>query len=136
MTTTPEKLFVLWVFLFINFLFCDVMTLFHAPTLSQLVTGTVDGMEMNQSFLLIMSAMMEIGMIMILVSRLAPYRWNRWANIVIGVFFIVVQTITVIMPGLTLHYAFFSAIEIATLAWIVWTAWGWQAVETGAEPVR
>ncbi len=127
MPTTREKLFVLWVFLFINYLFCDVLSLYYGPTLTQLLTGVVDGTEMNQTFLLIMSAMMELGMIMILVSRLAPHRWNRWANIVIGAFFIVVQIVTAITPGLTLHYAFFSAIEIATLAWIVFTAWRWTA---------
>ena len=126
MPTTREKLSLFWIFLFINYLFCDVLSLYYGPTLTQLLTGVVDGTEMNQIFLLIMSAMMELGMIMILVSRLAPHRWNRWANIVIGAFFVIVQIATAITPGLTLHYAFFSVVEIATLGWIMWTAWRWQ----------
>ncbi len=127
MPTTREKLSLLWIFLFLNFIFCDVFTLFHGPTLNQLLTGTVDGVEMNQTFLLGFSVLMEIGMIMVLVSRLAPFSWNRWSNVVIGALLVLVQAGTVVTPGPTLHYAFFSAIEIATLIWIVVIAWRWQA---------
>lgn len=129
MISVSEKLSLFWIFLFLNFIFCDVFTLFYAPMLSQLLIGVADGVEMSQPFLLGFSVLMEIGMVMVLVSRLAPHRINRWANVVIGVLLLVVQASTVISSGLTLHYAFFSAIEIATLAWIVWTAWRWR--ETG-----
>lgn len=129
MISVREKLSLFWIFLFLNFIFCDVFTLFYAPMLNQLLIGVADGVEMGQPFLLGFSVLMEIGMVMVLVSRLAPYRINRWANAIIGVLLLAVQASTVISSGLTLHYAFFSAIEIATLAFIVWTAWRWR--ETG-----
>ncbi len=81
---------------------------------------------MSQPFLLGAAVLMELGMVMVLVSRLAPFGRNRWPNIVVGVLLIVVQIGTVISPGITLHYIFFSAVEIATLAWIVLEAWRWR----------
>jgi hypothetical protein len=126
MIATREKLQLLWVFLFLNFIFCDVFTLFHGPTLTQLMSGTVDGMAMTQPALLGFAVLMELGMVMVLVSRLAPFGAARRANLVVGLLLIVVQTVTVLTPGLTLHYAFFSAVEIATLAWIVLIARRWS----------
>lgn len=126
MTGTRDKLSLLWVFLFLNFIFCDVFTLFYAPTLNQLLTGVVDGMAMSQPFLLGFAVLMEIGMVMVLVSRLAPFGVARWSNVAAGALLFVVQAFTVVTPGLTLHYAFFSVVELVTLAWIVWTALRWR----------
>ncbi|MEO7221717.1 MAG: DUF6326 family protein, partial [Devosia sp.] len=72
---------------------------------------------------------MELGMVMALVSRLAPVGLARWGNLVAGTLLIAVQTATLLMPGQTLHYLFFSAIEIAALLWIVLTAWRWRGAE-------
>lgn len=129
MIATREKLQLLWVFLFLNFIFCDVFTLFYGPTLNQLLTGTVDGVEMSQPALLGFAVLMELGLVMVLVSRLAPFDLARWGNIVVGTLLIAVQTITVLTPGLTLHYAFFSAVEIAALLWIVRASWRWSSTE-------
>jgi hypothetical protein len=129
MIATREKLQLLWVFLFLNFIFCDVFTLFHGPTLNQLLTGAVDGIEMSQPALLGFAVLMELGLVMILVSRLAPFGFARWGNVVVGTLLIAVQTVTVLTPGLTLHYAFFSAVEIAALLSIVLTARRWSSAE-------
>lgn len=126
MIETREKLQLLWIFLFLNFIFCDVFTLFHAPTLNQLLTGTIDGMAMNETFLLVFAVLMEMGIVMVLVSRLAPAGVARWANIAVGTLLIAVQGMTVFKPGLTLHYTFFSAVEIGTLLWVVVTALRWH----------
>lgn len=130
MTETREKLQLLWIFLFLNFIFCDVFTLFHAPTLNQLLTGTIDGMAMSEMFLLIFAVVMEVGIVMTLVSRLAPHGFARWSNVVVGTLLIAVQGMTVLKPGLTLHYAFFSAIEIGALAWIVVVALTWRRTQS------
>ena len=39
----------LWVFVTVNYIFCDVFTLFHAPDLNQFLTGHAGGMELTQS---------------------------------------------------------------------------------------
>ena len=42
----------LWIFVTVNYIFCDVFTLFHSESLKQLMTGEMGGMEINQLFLL------------------------------------------------------------------------------------
>lgn len=130
MIATREKLQLLWVFLFLNFIFCDVFTLHHAPTLNKLMTGTVDGMALTEPMLLGFAVLMELGMVMALASRLAPSGLARWGNLVAGTLLIAVQTATLLMPGQTLHYLFFSAVEIAALLWIVLIAWRWRETAT------
>ena len=134
MIAMREKLQLLWVFLFLNFIFCDVFTLFHAPTLNKLLTGAVDGMALTEPVLLGFAVLMEMGMVMALVSRLAPSGIARWSNLAVGALLIAVQSATVLMPGPTLHYLFFSAIEIATLIWIVGSAWTWREARSAHRP--
>ena len=40
----------LWIFVTLNYIFCDVFTLFHSESLKQLMTGEMGGMEINQEF--------------------------------------------------------------------------------------
>lgn len=129
MLTARDKLQLIWIFLFLNFIFCDVFTLFHAPTLNQLLTGTIDGMAMSEPFLLVFAILMELGMVMVLVSRLAAPGFARWSNVAVGTLLIAVQAMTVLKPGLTLHYMFFSAVEIGALLWIVAIALTWRRTE-------
>lgn len=124
--TTREKLSLLWIFLTLNFIFCDVFSLFLPSTLEQLAAGAIDGVEMTQSFLLIFAVVMELAMVMIVFSRLLPRLPNRIANIVIGLGLGVVQAGSLATGGNALHYIFFSVVEIATLLVIVWLAFTWR----------
>ena len=51
----------LWIFVTLNYIFCDVFTLFHSESLKQLMTGEMGGMEINQEFLLAFSFLMELS---------------------------------------------------------------------------
>ncbi len=53
------------------------------------------------------------------------YRPNRWLNIIAGAFMALVQVSTLFIGTTTPYYVFFSAIEIACLLFIVWSAWSW-----------
>ena len=117
----------LWIFAVLNYLYCDVITLMDADVLKQLLTGTVGGMEMTQGFLLGAGILMEISISMVLLSRVLPYSANRWANIIAGTITTVVQVLTLFVGSSpTMYYIFFSIIEIATTALIVWLAWKWS----------
>lgn len=72
----------LWVFVTVNYIFCDVFTLFHAPDLNQFLTGHAGGMELTQSFLLTSAIIMEFAIVMIVLSRVLKYSLNRWFNII------------------------------------------------------
>ena len=119
----------LWIFVTLNYIFCDVFTLFYSESLKQLMTGEMGGMEINQEFLLAFSFLMELPMVMIVLSRILPYKSNRLANIIVSSIMTIVQTTTLFTADSTLHYIFFSIIQIGTTAFILYTAWQWNESE-------
>ena len=66
---------------------------------------------------------------MVLLSRILKYRANRWANIIAGTIMTVALIATLFVAVPTLYYVFFSIIEIACTAFIVWYAWRWPNPE-------
>jgi hypothetical protein len=117
------RLSTLWMFMLLNYLYCDVLGL-SDPTVPK---------DLTQNALLAASALMEIPIAMVLLSRLLDYRSNRWANIVAGAFMTVVQLATLFVGTVTASYAFFSVIEIATLVAISWSASRWSNSELGTQ---
>ena len=115
----------LWIFVTVNYIFCDVFTLFHSESLKQLMTGEMDGMKINQSFLLSFSILMEMPMVMIVLSRILSYKSNRLANIIVALIMTLVQAATLFTDDNTLHYIFFSIIEVGTTSFILYSAWHW-----------
>jgi len=128
MTTTKDKLFTLWIFVTVNYIFCDIFTLFYSENLKQLMSGAMGGMDITETFLFAFSIIMELPMLMIVLSRLLPYKFNRLANIAVGIFMTLVQTATLFGDNM-LHYVFFSIIEITTTIIIVWIAIRWKNEE-------
>ena len=115
----------LWIFVTVNYIFCDVFTLFHSESLKQLMTGEMGGMEINQSFLLSFSILMEMPMVMIVLSRILSYKSNRLANIIVALIMTIVQAATLFTDDNTLHYIFFSIVEVGTTSFILYSAWNW-----------
>jgi hypothetical protein len=128
------KLSTLWLFATLNYLYCDVVTVMDPQKLKQFLAGTVGGMEITPVFLLGAGILVEIPIAMVLLSRLLKYKPNRWANIVAGIIMTVVQFFT-LFSSPTSYYVFFSSIEIATTALIVWYAWKWSSPEADELPV-
>ncbi len=115
----------LWIFAIFNYLYCDIMGLMDVTLLKQYLTGSVNGMELNENFLLIAAILMEIPIAMVLLSRILNYKANRWANISAGVLMTLVQTATLFASVPTKYYLFCSIIEIGTTLSIAWLAWKW-----------
>lgn len=122
----------IWIFAVLNYLYCDLLSLMDANALRQYLTGTVNGIQFTEGFLLGAGVLMEVSMAMTLLSRVLPTRANRLANIAAGSFMTIVQIATLLMGDSTLYYWFFSIIEIAATASIVWIAWSWRNPEVTA----
>lgn len=123
-----SKLSTLWIFASLNYIFCDVLGLMD-PTL-------VVPFELTPGFLLGAGILLEIPIAMVLLSRVLPYRANRWANVVAGTIMTVVQVASLFFDVPTLYYVFFSVIEITTTLLIVWFAWNWRKLgSTRVEPL-
>jgi hypothetical protein len=121
------RLSLLWVFAILNYLYCDVLGLMDPESLRQYLNGEVGGIVISQGFLFSAAILMEIPIAMVLLSSVLPSRGSRWANIVAGTVMTLVQIGSLFMgSGLTAFYAFFSVIEVACTAFIVWYAWHWN----------
>jgi hypothetical protein len=130
------KLSTLWIFATVNYLYCDLVGVIDPGQLKQYLAGSINGVEVSQAFLLAASVLVEIPMAMIVVSRLSKPTINRWANITAGAFMTVVQVATLFIGTPTVYYIFFSVIEIATTATIVWLSWRWTAIESPSHPAE
>lgn len=120
---------VLWIFLSLNYIFCDVLSNMNPVVLNEMVSGSAGGIAITQEFLLGAGLLLEITFVMILLARVLPYRFNRWTNIIAGLLLAVVQVASLLMGPSTLHYWFFSVIEIGGNLLVVWLAWKWRETE-------
>lgn len=116
----------LWIFVTLNYLYCDLMGLMDPVLLNQYITGSVEGITINEDFLLGAAVLMEIPIAMVLLSRILTYRANRWANMGAGAIKTLVMLATMFVGDPTSYYLFFGLIEIATTGFIVWYAWYWK----------
>jgi len=127
MTDRGARLSLLWVFAILNYLYCDLLGLMDPDLFKQYLTGNVGGIQITQGFLLSAALLMEIPIAMVLLSSVLPHRASRWANIIAGTVMTLVQIGSLFMgSGPTAYYAFFSTVEIACTAFIVWYAWRWH----------
>jgi hypothetical protein len=121
----------LWIFATLNYLYCDILGFFDPVTLNEVLTGRAGNIQITQGFLLGASILMEIPIAMVLLSRILKHGPNRWANIIAGSIMTLVQISSLFFgTAPTNYYLFFSAIEIACTAFIVWYAWTWTNPES------
>lgn len=123
--TTDRKaiLSTLWIFILMNMIFRDLHELPRPGLLAEVLTGYVNGVQMTDTIFMIGAIMAEIIIIMVLLSRVLEYRFNRPANIIGGA----IAILLVLATGpADLDDMFFASIEIAALLYIIWYAWNWS----------
>ncbi len=116
-----------WIFVTVNYIFCDVLSHMNPEFLKSLLEGgELLGSPVNQKFLFLSAIFMEIPFVMILLSRVLNYRANRLTNIIAGIIMTAAQIGSLFVGSPELHYSFYSAIEISGTVFIVWYAWRWR----------
>jgi hypothetical protein len=134
MHDTKERLSLLWLFALLNYLYADVIALFA-------IAGSRNSFEPLPPWALMASAvLMEIPIVMILASRLLPFRANRLANILAGGILTLVNGFLTFVPPLAgwgrppafPEYLFFATIETLATSVIIWQAWNWSEVEASS----
>lgn len=121
----------LWVFVTVNYIFCDVLSHMSPEFLRMLLEdGELLGSPVNQKFLFYSAIFMEIPFAMILLSRILNYRANRIANIIAACIMSAAQIASLFVGTSELHYTFYSVIEISCTVFIVWYAWKWRNTES------
>jgi hypothetical protein len=124
-----DRLSLLWLFVLLNYLYADVTALFEivgSPNLSE-------APHLPPWALMASAVLMEIPIAMIVASRLLPFRANRLANIIAGIFLTLVNGLVTYVPPLVgaftpalPEYLFFATIETVCSSVIVWQAWTWS----------
>jgi len=110
MQTVDKKMVLstLWIFVMFNYLYADILVMIVHPTIYQKAAA-----NMSSAVVLTFAALMEIPILMILLSRVLPYRANRWANIIAGAESTVFAAFT-LSPKMPSYYLLFSSIEIVS----------------------
>lgn len=123
----PMLLSKLWVFLSLNYILCDLLTMMEMKVLRGLIDGNIAGIPMTQGFLLFAGISLEIPFLMAVISAVIPHKANRRINIGIAILMIIYQLISFFVGSdLTLHYVFFSLMEILGNIAIIILAVRWK----------
>jgi len=123
---TKVLLSTLWIVVMLNMLKADILSGFIPGSAEELAkTATSVGASIPQ-LMLVGAVMGQIGIAMIILSRVLKYGINRWANIVAGV-----VTIAYIWGGMSFypHYIFIASVETICLLLIIGFAWKWVISE-------
>lgn len=116
----------LWIVVMINMLKADILSL-NIPDAAEEVARTSASAGASIPQLMLVGAVMgQIGIAMIVLSRVLKYDINRWANIIVGII-----TIAYIWGGMSSypHYIFIASVETLCLLLIIGFAWKWPSVE-------
>ena len=116
----------LWIFVTLNYLYCDVIGLMDPFLLNQYLSGTISSIKIDENFLLGGAILMEIPISMVLLSRILTFKSNRLANIIAGTIKTLAMLASFFVGTPSSYYMFFAGIEILTTCFIVYYAWKWK----------
>ncbi|MHA1964050.1 MAG: DUF6326 family protein [Candidatus Thorarchaeota archaeon] len=121
------KLSLLWVARMLVSIQGDVLRYMEPGMLEAIINGTLD-IPLTEEMLTMMAVMMMIPIFMVFLSLELPYKTNRWANIIVAIFFIVLDGIGFILPR-PLYENILGFGYVVFCALIVWYAWKWPEKE-------
>jgi hypothetical protein len=116
----------LWIVVMFNMLKADILSLFIPGAAEEVVRTSANAGASIPQLMLIGAIMGNLGIAMIVLSRVLKYGINRWANIAVGI-----VTIAYIWGGMATypHYIFIATVETICLLLIIGFAWMWRNVE-------
>jgi hypothetical protein len=131
-STTPEKridtkvlLSTLWIAVMMNMLKADILSGFIPGAVEEVANTAANAGTSIPQLMLAGAVMGQLGIAMIILSRVLKYGINRRMNIVVSLI-----TIAYIWGGMSSypHYIFIATVETICLLLIVWVAWTWRKV--------
>jgi hypothetical protein len=123
------KLSALWVTVMFLFAYVDIMGKYEPGHLENAITGKIAGFQITQGWLLGVTIMMTIPSLMVFLSLALKPKVNRWANIVVAIFKIIVVVGSLFIEVPWAYYIFGSILEVVLLLLIVWYALKWPKQE-------
>jgi hypothetical protein len=127
------KLSALWVALMLIYIYADILSNFKPGAIEKAMDGFMGPFPVTQGSLLSASILMIIPAVMVFLSLTLKHKVNRWANIVLGVLFTLVNFSNLIGETSWIFYMSFVVVEIALTLLIVGYAWKWRNPEGAAK---
>jgi hypothetical protein len=119
------KLSALWVSMMLLYIYADILTLFRPGQVEEMIDGRMGPFPATQGSLMAASILMIIPAVMVFLSITLKPAINRWANIVFGALYTLVNIVNLI--GETwIYYLSFGVVEIVLTLLIIWYAWKWD----------
>ena len=109
----------LWIALMLDNLWGDVLRIMAGDG----KLGEIDGTVPAQGTWLGIAILMVIPIIMVFLSLVLPYKANRWANIIVGIIFVIFNLVS--LSDYPAYHKFLIIVGIVFNALTVWYAWKW-----------
>ena len=106
----------------------DYFGLLKPGLMEQIIAGEVAGFQISQVFLMLAMVLMVIPILMIFLSLTLKAKANRWTNIIVGVFKVIILIAFVIGESWA-FYIFGTIVEVVLLSLVFWYAWTWPRQE-------
>jgi hypothetical protein len=114
------KLSALWVALMLAYLLGDVLRIFSGD----FQAGAIEGMQVTQGMYLVLAMLLVIPVVMVFLSLTLPHKANRWANIIVAIFFFIFNLIG--LPTYPSAYdKFLIIVGLVFNVLTVWHVWKW-----------
>ena len=111
---------ILWIAVMLTYLWGDVLRMFAGDV----VLGEIDGAKFTQGIALGIAALMVTPILMVVLSLVLPYGINRWANIIVAVFWFLFNLVG--LRSYSGHYdRFLLAVSMVFNVVTIWYAWKW-----------
>ncbi len=120
MQNAKVTLSIIWIAVMLTYLLGDVLRIFTGD----MIPGEIEGMKFTQGMSLGIAALMVIPILMVVLSLVLPQNVNRWANIIVAVFWFLFNLVG--LPTYSGHYdKFLLAVSMVFNVITVWYAWKW-----------
>ena len=120
MNDVQIKLSSLWVALMLTYLLGDVLRIFSGD----FKAGEIGDMPITQTMYLGLAILMVIPVVMVFLTLVLNYPVNRWANIILAIFFFLFNLVG--LPTYpSLYDKFLIIVGLAFNVLTVWYAWKW-----------
>jgi hypothetical protein len=124
---TKVKLAGLWGAVMFMYIYVDIIGFFKPGTIADILVGKAWIFDIDQTWLLLSLMLMSLPVMMICVSLMVPAKMNRYANIGLGAFHVVIA-FGFASGEINVYYVFGTVVEAIILVMIIWTAWKWPMV--------
>ena len=116
----------LWLFYDVALLAVMTLALLEPGLLDEFIkTGAIEGMKIGPEMLLLFAILLLVPLVMAFLSLTLKNPTNRWANIIVGIAFTVLQLVALIetLAQPSAHTILMEISKVVAPALIVWYAW-------------